>query len=510
MKRGDAARRFPIRALAPGLVALCACSGCIAFNVGSPERFTSEFPAGVETRTTSRKALYSQPTVERDRTGTDVSVALHGVVERGEQKCRIVNEIDICRQKRMSFGFFPAAAERNLRPSDSARPIWFYDPSFGRDKILAIDDGQGPAWLFLGGPIVGLPLVPYALFVEPFAGNWDCGDHPWRNGGKDWISAPAGAGYRPYSHGGTRNSFPFLHLAPFGFFRHVRLEFSPERFKEARPISAATYVRETLAVRGPYRIDLSVPAIGFSDRREVGDGADRAEFRLPPGASASDAVALVRYRPSAAGLGAIRDESQRVLLEDAMRWAHVVPLGPLGAGARVVVAVEAARKAPIRYQREKDDANGRSVYRAEVLDETKDAFEIAAFVRPFLLEELREEFAERHPGLDRDLVRAWADYETEEDGATLLFSGAAFSVQPVADGWRYDDASRRGMVRLRLSKEAELADARRWARENVESIVRDRNAVLAEGSGPPPGAKYRSLSERFEDGVLVLEFEALE
>ena len=51
MKRGDAARRFPIRALAPGLVALCACSGCIAFNVGSPERFTSEFPAGVETRT---------------------------------------------------------------------------------------------------------------------------------------------------------------------------------------------------------------------------------------------------------------------------------------------------------------------------------------------------------------------------------------------------------------------------------------------------------------------------
>lgn len=509
MKRGDAARRFPIRALAPGLVALCACSGCIAFNVGSPERFTSEFPAGVETRTTSRKALYSQPTVERDRTGTDVSVALCGVVERGEQKCRIVNEIDICRQKRMSFGFFPAAAERNLRPSDSARPIWFDDPRFGEESMLAMDEKQGSThWFF--SLLYGIPLVPYALLVEPVAGNWDCRGHAWRNNGKYWVVSPSGETYRPYIYICEERSLSYLHLAPFGFFRHVQLRFSPERLKEAKPIEAAAYRRESATVGGPYCVDLSVPAIGFADSREVGIGEERAAFRLPAGSSASDAVAIVRYRPSAAGLDAIRDESQRVLLEDAMRWTHIVPLGPLGAGARVVVAVEAARKAPIRYLREKDDERGRSVYRAEILDETKDAFEIAAFVRPLLLDELRAEFAERHPALDKNLIRAWADYETEEDGATLLFSGAAFSVQPVADGWRYDDASRRGMVRLRLSKEAELADARRWARENVESIVRDRNAVLAEGSGPPPGAKYRSLSERFEDGVLVLEFEALE
>ncbi len=504
------AARFCPRActIALGFAAACAGSGCVAFNVGRPERFTSELNAGVETRTTSRKALYSQPVMERDRAGQNVSVSLLGEVELGEQKCRIVNEIDIYRQKRMSFGFFPSAAERYLRPDDSAHPFWSYDSYYGKDTIQDRDDAGSLSFLFFG-PIIGLPLIPYALLVEPFAGNWDC-DHPWRIGDDDWIPSSNGDGYHPFSNAGGRTAASYFHTVPFGFFRHTQLRYSQKRFKEARPVETAVFRRESAIVRGPYRVDFSVSALGFSDSREVASGAADATFRLPTGVSVPDAVARVNYRPPVGGLAAIRDESQRILLEDAMRWTHVVPLGPLGAGAHIVVAVGAPRKAPIRYLREKDDERGRSVYLAEILDETKDAFEIAAFVRPLLLEELRAEFAERHPALDRGFVRAWVDYETEDDGATLVFSGAAFSMQPVADGWRYDAASRRGTVRLRLSKEAELADARQWARENVESIVRDRNVVLSAGSAPPPGARFRSLSEHFEDGILILEFEAVE
>lgn len=503
-----------MRTSIPALLALCSAllgSGCVAFNVGSPETVVFEIPAGTETRTTSRKALFSRASVEREGAPSDagarLSVRLDGIVELGRQPCRIVDEVSVVRQKRLSFGFYPGFAECWFRPDNSAKPMYFDDDP----NWEYYEEPSWTSWAVVGGMfgLYSAILVPYNLLVEPIAGNWECEDHRWFQDGTLWLKKEDGTGYRKDPAPAGKGAI-FSHTVPFGFFRHVTLRFSPPRFKAANPIGAAAYVREPLDVRGPYRVDLSIPAIGYSEGRAVASGADRAEFRIPAGATTESAVALVRYRSPEDGLAAIRDESRRVLLEDAMRWTHVVPLGPLGAAAPVVVAVDAVRSAPIRYLREKDDAKGRSVYRAEILDETKDAFEIAAFVRPLLLAELSAEYAERHPGLDAASVRAWADYETEDDGSTLVFSGAAFSVQPVADGWRYDAASHRGTIRLRLSEEASLADARRWAKENVESIVRDRGVILSAGSGPPPGATYRSLSESFENGVLAIEFEAVE
>jgi hypothetical protein len=53
-------------------------------------------------------------------------------------------------------------------------------------------------------------------------------------------------------------------------------------------------------------------------------------------------------------------------------------------------------------------------------------------------------------------------------------------------------------------------EAKRWARDNIEAIAREKNVLLEAGGAPPEGAVYRSLGETLEDGVLTVEFEAVE
>ena len=53
-------------------------------------------------------------------------------------------------------------------------------------------------------------------------------------------------------------------------------------------------------------------------------------------------------------------------------------------------------------------------------------------------------------------------------------------------------------------------DAKSWARKNIAAIISDKNVALEASKAPPSGAQYRSLAEKFEDGVLTVEFEAIE
>jgi hypothetical protein len=53
-------------------------------------------------------------------------------------------------------------------------------------------------------------------------------------------------------------------------------------------------------------------------------------------------------------------------------------------------------------------------------------------------------------------------------------------------------------------------EAKQWARADIEAIVKAKNVVLEAGGTPPEGALYRSPGESLEDGVLTVEFEAVE
>ena len=86
-----------------------------------------------------------------------------------------------------------------------------------------------------------------------------------------------------------------------------------------------------------------------------------------------------------------------------------------------------------------------------------------------------------------------------------------FSVQPVkTDGWRYDAESRSGWVKLRIEDGISADEAKRWARDNISPIVADKNVLVGAGTPPPPGATYRSLGETFENGLLTVEFQAVQ
>lgn len=526
------------------------CGGCVAFDVGRPETFQVEVPAGEETRTTGREVLFGQVVAETGGAGggdgtVPVEISLHGMVDRVEQKGRKVSVVDVTRQKRLSFGLLPGTAEWIFRPAGFAvtygeRPSGMTPEQI--DELTAIEyrvhwgdwgdsiransppmpDACLPVyWILVGGTgaLCMTPLTPYFVFVEPFAGNWTPQSHTcWidlsegRSGTFRFWEAKGERDFRKVTPSMLRERSPFARMGnwvPLGFFRHSFVKFSEEREGEWAPTGPARHVRETVTAKGPWRAELSVPSLGFSDSRTAWRGAEKVRFDVPRGAVPGEVAALVKFRAE----GAVEDESQRALLEDAAKWTQVVPLwlpGPAGAQVRVVVEEARARGASLRYAKERDAGNGGASWAVEILDESLEALDVAAFARPLILDELRAGWLERHPEEDAGSVGAWADWRSGENERTLVFSGAAFSVRPVADGWRYDAATRRGEVRLRVPEDADAEAARRWARENVESIARDRAAVLGAGEAPPEGGRYRSLSERLENGMLTLEFEVVQ
>lgn len=49
-----------------------------------------------------------------------------------------------------------------------------------------------------------------------------------------------------------------------------------------------------------------------------------------------------------------------------------------------------------------------------------------------------------------------------------------------------------------------------YPREHIQAIVREKNVATEAGKAPPEGAMCRSLGESLEEGVLTVEFEAVE
>lgn len=49
------------------------------------------------------------------------------------------------------------------------------------------------------------------------------------------------------------------------------------------------------------------------------------------------------------------------------------------------------------------------------------------------------------------------------------------------------------------------AEARAWARENIETLARDKNIALVTGQRPPD-ANYYLLGEKIDGNVMEIEF----
>lgn len=169
---------------------------------------------------------------------------------------------------------------------------------------------------------------------------------------------------------------------------------------------------------------------------------------------------------------------------------------------------EKSAQAPYEIATEEAFADGRAVYRVTITDPGMTAFDVVRLVKPEIETILRDAFATWMPGFPPDAIRAYVVPEFAEN-RVVRFRGWAFAMKPIAEGWSYDPETRRGVARFRISGGMPPDEAKRWARENIEAIVQEKNVALKAGMSPPDGARYWSLGETLQDGVLTVEFESL-
>ena len=296
------------------------------------------------------------------------------------------------------------------------------------------------------------------------------------------------------------------HLGLIGIHKHQAVFVEPATPGPRTETGEVETKRSRVDVEGPYVAELSIPVMEYTLTARVDKGATRAEFSLPAAERKCVAEAVVRIRAGAAGEVS---EVTKGALEKVEGQEYRFDVTLQGGAAAVPATVPKAAGGAYEVVGITQSGNGQYEVRVRIADKSK-TFDIGWAVEADVKRLIREDFVKRHPGTGIQYVREMVEWETEEDGAILMYRGWAFSARPVPDGWTYDDGSRRGTVRLRISEGMSADEAKRWARENIEAIVKDKNMALEAGGTPPEGAIYRSLSETLEDGVLTVEFEAVE
>lgn len=543
-------------------------SGCVAVNVGQPKTYVhrdtvvdgTEPPHSIEVLAVEGQSKPGHNSLE---------AWLEADVRRVSWQRVHDNTVTVKTQKRLSVGLFPGMGEVILKPRDALDPIWavrypcFSGPRMADHCVYSATTGSGYNCVleYIGLNVGCLVLmgIPQAigtlesLLVEPFCG-WSCA-HDWYDkiGSKTITVRPrevyvdasvspklrllqrftpeerARMGFTTcFDWPRERNrSSIFDELAHFGLVGcHKHLAVFVDEGREAdRRVEKESMSRET--VPGPYEATLRVPGAGIEKKVLVGEGESKAVFSLPPAERGGAHEAIVEFRSLRAGTNAVgRGWDTQTLLQSVWLQEKPKPAPPLAQPSpaqpevryvekefhhyleRRVVEERTPEGAPWNLETVQAPRDGRAEYLVAILDESKTPADVEREVKPLIEQNLRKAFEASMPGMDAQWVRAYAVAEYE--GRSIRFKGVAFSVQPVTDGWRYDANTRRGAVRLRISDGMTPDEAKRWARENIEAIAREKNTAVEAGKAPPAGAKYRSLSEVLEDGVLTVEFEAVE
>lgn len=527
------------------LVTAAACGplcGCIAVNVAKPRVHRHATP---RTEVAARPAAVHVEAARGRLTqeGDSVTIGIEADVREEYPRTRWDETVTVRVQKRLAFGLFPAASELYLMPKGALDSGVFL-------SVGAVSKGENPCALYTPGDLAKLyPLceliwiagtcgiIPTlgtlnALLFEPFEG-WSC-DHAYLDKSNlvprkfysndntlysDPSQAPkmrailefprnerARFGFRTPFDACGQKAF-FSHSALVGWHKYVAVFVEPAVAGPRRDDGFEAKRRQT-DIDGPWEAVLTIPALKWTGTARSPGGGTRAEFALPQAEKRCITEAVLSFRPAAAdgpGVSAATREALRCVEGKTYRFDVTLERGPSqwtpSPSPRPVSSHEI-----VGIQRTQD---GQYEVRVAIADRSK-TFDIGWAVESEVRKIIREDFVNRHPGTGIQYVREIVEWGTEEDGSVLVYRGWGFSARPLPDGWHYDHDSRRGFVRLRISGGMPPELAKTWARDNIEAIVGEKNVQLTAGKAPPPGAKYRSLSENFENGILTIEFTAEE
>jgi len=534
--------------------ALACGAGCVSVPVGDSEYWSHEGTVvdSVSKVPTKTEVVAVSADCRKAPSGEVLRIGLTADVRDFHEKRLHDERVSAERQKRLAFGFFPARAEWWWRPDGSLAPT--IPTTRQREGRYPRGATNGSFDWFLY-PIVSVPAMLNSLLYDPLFGRWVVPERDWIDPGC-LVDAGSGGDFTLVS---TRNSeklhalaqmphdmrreigsrtyldsgwwpeeFRFSTLVAncglFGFHRYATVSVYGPFTSNART-ETEIRARSGIVVPGPLTVSVSIPDIGWNGTGMVPEGRSSASIPLPPVDRDLAVTAVVGISGAGDRAGPLTRDAAALALGTEWRFPialkappHVgAPAAPIASSilTQVVVhvtepaAASERRMAPWDIVTEEPFASGRATYLVTILDDAKTAFDVKREVQSEIERTLRDAFCAANPGVDENAVRA---YVSSEFGAnrTIRFSGVAFSVSPVADGWSYDADAHRGTVRLRVSAHMRPEDAQRWARENVSAIVSEKNVFLEAGRAPPQGATYRSLSESLADGVLVIEFEAEE
>lgn len=525
--------------------------GCIAANVGDPQ---------IHRHATSRTEVAARPValhVEAARgrltqEGDSVTIGIEADVREEYPRTRWDETVTVRVQKRLAFGLFPAASELYLMPKGALDSGVFL-------SVGAVSKGENPCALYTPGDLAKLyPLceliwiagtcgiIPTlgtlnALLFEPVEG-WSC-DHAYLDKSNlvprkfysndntlysDPSQAPkmrailefprnerARFGFRTPFDACGHKAF-FSHSALVGWHKYVAVFVEPA-VAGPREDDGFEAKRRQTDIDGPWEAVLTIPALKWTGTARSPRGGTRAECALPQAEKRCITEAVLSFRPAAAGVSGVSVATREALrcVQGKTYRFDVTLEGRQSQGTPSPTSHPSPRpptpqsSLPYTIVGIHSKPDGQYEVRVAIADRTK-TFDIGWALETSVRQKIREDFVNRHPGTGIQYVREIVEWGTEEDGSVLVYRGWGFSARPLPDGWHYDHDSRRGFVRLRISGGMPPELAKIWARDNIEAIVVEKNVQLTAGKAPPPGAKYRSLSENFENGILTIEFTAEE
>lgn len=486
--------------------------------------------------------------------GNEVVVDLGLELAEDFEKREHAETVTVRTQKRLAVGLFPGSAEFLFVPDGALHPVFesgwagktgnpihgVYNRNPQRNMQLYV--GLEFLFPFSCGILNGISTINSLLYAP--SDDWRCGGHEFIdpehvrkmsfNGATayDASASPKLQALLRFSkternrigintcfyqidksidHGEAGASF-ITHTGLIGIHKHLAVFVDGPTAGPTTVIGTETKRRSALA-RGPFVAELQIPAMNLTDWKRVAPGETQATFALPAVQRDCTVEAVVSFREDSSINGRGADELTRQALEKAAgrEWRFDLVLKGTGLAASGPVPEPALQPAAPLFEVVEITPKGDGQYfvRVAIKDKSK-TFSVRNLVKPEVSRLVREDFRSKHPGEPARFVRENMRYETENDGDYLACTGWVFSVRPTEDGWHYDAVSRTGWIRLRVTGGIPASEAEAWAHENIAEIVKYKNAVLEPGKAPPPGAAFRSLGEKFEDGILTIEFEAVQ
>ena len=122
-------------------------------------------------------------------------------------------------------------------------------------------------------------------------------------------------------------------------------------------------------------------------------------------------------------------------------------------------------------------------------------------VQKMLKAMIREDYASSFPDVATETIVVDFPEFSLRDG---MVRGKSEVLSFAVESLRYDPYTRVGLMRIRIG-ENQFEAARRYARRNIESLVRDKNIAL-DGRDIPPAATFYLRSETLKGNILEITF----